>query len=178
MLTAARYAPQGAPHAVPLFLLAVLVALLLTPSTAFAASPGGIRQGFQGGGSKALAYGLDADLEWFSPDAHTSSHWWNSGICCLGRDVTLRAGAKTDSGNRSYRLADDRHLYRTSSIRTTGITAGAYVDIAPVQGFTTTVGLEYDMKRTYEFRNGAGVKMQSIKVGNSPSFQIILGYRF
>lgn len=92
--------------------------------------------------------------------------------------MVLRAGAKADLGDRSYRLADESYVYRKGYISSTGLTTGVYVDFLPVEGLTATVGLEYDMERKYEIRSNNGNRKQTLDVENTPSLQFSLGYRF
>jgi|GEM_PF-1427865 len=96
----------------------------------------------------------------------------------LEEGFTLRAGAKADMGERSYRLADDSHVYRKGYITTQGVTAGVYLDAHPVDGLTATFGVEYDMERKYEIRSNNGNRKETIDVENTPSLQFSLGYRF
>ena len=92
--------------------------------------------------------------------------------------LTFRAGAKADMGERSHRLADDSHVYRKGYITTKGVTAGAYVDVSPVDGLTASFGLEYDIEREYEIRSSSGNRKQALDVENSPSLHFGVGYRF
>jgi hypothetical protein len=92
--------------------------------------------------------------------------------------LTLRAGATADLGEQTYRLADDSHVYRKGYMTTTGVTAGVYLDVAPVAGLTATAGLVYDMKREYEIRSNSGKHVRTIAVENTPSVQFSLGFRF
>ncbi len=92
--------------------------------------------------------------------------------------LTLRAGAKADMGERTYRLADDSSVYRKGYVSTRGVTGGVYLDASPVDGLTATIGLEYDMERKYEIRSDSGSRKQTLDVENAPAVHFSLGYRF